>query len=131
MTVDANRPLLDLFAFQFTDEPWIVRANCNGVAEEKGNHDEFFSPVGATQLQAIHLYCRDCPVAWECLEYSVRLEMGFGIWGGIPPEDRHRLLQRNHWRTGTPRFRADWEITRSHIAERAQRVSIQRKKKAP
>lgn len=122
MTVEPNRPLLDHFAHQFTPEPWITQANCNGVSADRGDHDLFFSPRGATQLAAIHKFCEGCPVAWECLEYSVRLEMGHGIWGAMPPDDRHRLLKRHHWQIDSARFRQDWETARSRLAIRAERL---------
>ena len=36
--------------------------------------------------------CEKCPVKTECLEYAIRNKFKDGIWGGLSPTERHRLM---------------------------------------
>lgn len=36
--------------------------------------------------------CDTCEVKMECLEYAVRNKFKDGIWGGLSPTERHRLM---------------------------------------
>jgi WhiB family redox-sensing transcriptional regulator len=36
--------------------------------------------------------CEQCPVKIECLEYAIRNKFKDGIWGGLSPTERHRLM---------------------------------------
>lgn len=35
--------------------------------------------------------CSECPVKIQCLEYAMTNRIVFGIWGGLTPQDRHRM----------------------------------------
>jgi len=38
--------------------------------------------------------CRRCKVKQACLDYSIEVEEGHGIWGGLNELERKRLLRR-------------------------------------
>lgn len=38
--------------------------------------------------------CADCPVAFDCRQYSLDTRQGYGIWGGLSAEDRRQLRRR-------------------------------------
>jgi WhiB family transcriptional regulator, redox-sensing transcriptional regulator len=35
--------------------------------------------------------CADCPVSRECLDYAMRVNEPFGIWGGLTEAERRQL----------------------------------------
>ena len=38
--------------------------------------------------------CRRCKVQKQCLDYSIQVEEGHGIWGGLNELERKRMLRR-------------------------------------
>jgi WhiB family redox-sensing transcriptional regulator len=36
--------------------------------------------------------CEKCPVKKECLDYALVNKFKDGIWGGLSPTERHRLM---------------------------------------
>lgn len=65
---------------------WSERAAC--TPEDRS----FFYPEGspsvrAVQTRAAKRICRTCPVASECLEYSLVNE-AYGTWGGLTEVER-------------------------------------------
>lgn len=77
---------------------WVSRAACKGMADD-GN-DAFF-PENAGIPRAALAVCERCPVRGECLNTALRIEAGraarFGVWGGMTPKQRERLVK-----TGDP-----------------------------
>lgn len=66
---------------------WAHRAACLDADPEvffpeKGRRD------AADEAKAI---CAECPVAWECLEYALANNEGWGVWGGLSERERRRL----------------------------------------
>lgn len=39
--------------------------------------------------------CRACPVATDCLEYALRHDERYGIWGGLDPVERAALRRKS------------------------------------
>lgn len=37
--------------------------------------------------------CRRCEVRVQCLEYALETHEAFGVWGGLSPQQRERLLR--------------------------------------
>lgn len=37
--------------------------------------------------------CQACPVRAECLDYSIRAREEFGVWGGMTPRERKKVLK--------------------------------------
>lgn len=76
----------------YNKEKWTLHSACLDV-----DPDTFFPPEGMSE-QAQRKYeqvakeiCRFCPVAIQCLEYSLINNEMYGVWGGIGESDRRRL----------------------------------------
>jgi WhiB family redox-sensing transcriptional regulator len=73
------------------DETWRDFAACRQV-----DMDLFFSEArGGARLRDekdAKRTCRHCPVATECLEYSVQNCEPFGVWGGKTARERKKLM---------------------------------------
>ena len=74
--------------------PWVASAACHGQT------DLFFTDVGTgnghdrarrTREDAARAICAGCPVRGDCLEHALATREPLGIWGGLDPEQRHRL----------------------------------------
>lgn len=74
------------------EKSWRARAACRDM--EPG----FFFTAGAG-IEAAKRFCKACPVQQECLDDALALEevytARYGVWGGLGPQDRKRLL-RDH-----------------------------------
>jgi WhiB family redox-sensing transcriptional regulator len=71
------------------------RAACRGV-----DVAVFYNLTPANKEMALAL-CGECPVRAACLEYVMRWETGvakFGIWGGLTPEERRKLVKNGAWK---------------------------------
>jgi WhiB family redox-sensing transcriptional regulator len=60
----------------------MADANCRGV-----DADLFFPVPGETSSQA-KAVCAGCEVRAECLDYALRHDLRYGVWGGLTKEDR-------------------------------------------
>ena len=69
---------------------WFDDAACHGA-----DTDVFF-PLSATDEAAAEAkaICATCPVREECLEFALETRPPEGIWGGLTPIERHRLIRR-------------------------------------
>lgn len=67
------------------DRAWQSDAKCLGV-----NPDLFFPERGASTKEAKSV-CRECAVRDNCLEYAIRNNEKFGIWGGLSERERRRI----------------------------------------
>src|SRR4029434_5287962 len=65
--------------------PWQERARCR-------QHDPevFFTEKGGSSREAKRI-CADCPVRIECLNYALRRDERYGVWGGMSERERRRL----------------------------------------
>ena len=56
--------------------PWQERARCR-------EHDPeiFFPEKGGSSREAKRI-CAECPVRIECLNYALRRDERYGVWGG-------------------------------------------------
>jgi WhiB family redox-sensing transcriptional regulator len=66
-------------------EPWMDHALCAETDPEA-----FFPEKGCSTRPAKEV-CRSCPVTAECLEYSLRTDQRFGIWGGKSERERRKI----------------------------------------
>lgn len=88
---------------------WRHQAACTDV------DPELFFPVGrpgvtppeqdarTTRAKAV---CRGCPVKAECLTWALDHGDDYGVWGGMDPDERRALKQRQARRPGRPRREA-------------------------
>lgn len=81
---------------------WEHQAACRGADPEiffaeKSDH---------TAVTAAKSICATCPVTTQCLDYAIAGHERDGIWGGLLPHERRRLMpaRRPHRRArcGTP-----------------------------
>jgi WhiB family redox-sensing transcriptional regulator len=79
---------------------WQEKAKCLGMDIEV-----FFLPDNSRmqnkrlRIEEAKKVCRQCPVIQQCLEYSLRVEEPYGVFGGLSEEERRRVLLRT--RRGT------------------------------
>jgi WhiB family redox-sensing transcriptional regulator len=55
--------------------------------------EAFFPEKGGSTRDAKRI-CGQCNVRAECLEYALRNDERFGIWGGLSERERRRLKRR-------------------------------------
>lgn len=68
---------------------WEDQAACAGE-----DLDLFFPPTGGDSPALIgraKAICAGCAVRMECLEFAVRNDISYGVWGGLAPAERRRL----------------------------------------
>lgn len=70
-----------------------------GACKDYPRPDVFFNDDSAKPGAAVRrsvrearLVCAGCPVRQECLDYSIRADEPFGVWGGLDRWDRMHLL---------------------------------------
>lgn len=103
--------------FDFEPEPWIERAACRSVAQQRGDHDLFFEV--SHRLEGRDL-CFRCPVAHECLDYAQRLNIPFGMWGGLDADQR-RHTENQYGPVSHARGRAGHTLALNELRSRANR----------
>jgi WhiB family redox-sensing transcriptional regulator len=65
--------------------PWQERARCREYDPEV-----FFPEKGGSSREAKRI-CAECPVRIECLNYALRRDERYGVWGGMSERERRRL----------------------------------------
>ncbi len=55
---------------------------------------EAFFPEKAGSTRDAKRICAQCTVRAECLEYALKNDERFGIWGGLSERERRRLRRR-------------------------------------
>lgn len=92
--------------YQDEDRDWQQQAACRNAPPEL-----FFSqhdcdnmcapgcqgrkePGRHARIRAAKAYCDECPVAVDCLLWSIDTGQQFGIWGGVTERERRRLAKR-------------------------------------
>jgi WhiB family transcriptional regulator, redox-sensing transcriptional regulator len=75
---------------EFEDDPlaWQADALCSQTDPEA-----FFPEKGGSTRDAKRI-CGQCNVKAECLEYALKNDERFGIWGGLSERERRRLKRR-------------------------------------
>lgn len=66
-------------------EPWMDDAACAEIATEM-----FFPEKGGSTRDAKKV-CADCTVAAQCLDFAMRNDERFGIFGGLSERERRKL----------------------------------------
>jgi WhiB family redox-sensing transcriptional regulator len=71
------------------DPEWRERAICRGVDTETFYlQDRMRAARARAHEAAAKAVCAQCPVRQECLEYAVRNNELFGVWGGLTAAER-------------------------------------------
>lgn len=76
-------------------EGWMVQAAC------KDKDPDLFFPGEHEQrlTKAAREVCELCPVSVDCLEYAVKNNIKYGMWGGATEKQRRKVRRE---RTGSP-----------------------------
>ena len=53
-----------------------------------------FFPASDAHAGPAKEICASCPVREECLEFALETRPADGVWGGLTPIERHRLIRR-------------------------------------
>jgi WhiB family redox-sensing transcriptional regulator len=53
-----------------------------------------FFPTSDADADVAKAICAACPVRDECLEHALGTRQPEGVWGGLTPIERHRLIRR-------------------------------------
>ena len=90
---DAPGALLRALAGDVDDEEeeglgWQERALC-----AQTDPDVFFPEAGGSTGEAVQV-CRRCPVQPDCLTWALRHNEDYGVWGGLPEDERRSLKRR-------------------------------------
>lgn len=71
-------------------ETWRNLALCKGKTT-----NDFYPEMGvkgaAKQVKEMKMFCRECPVILDCLDYALENDEQFGIWGGMTPKERSKI----------------------------------------
>jgi WhiB family transcriptional regulator, redox-sensing transcriptional regulator len=82
-------PVVPLFADADDGQlSWQERALCSQTDPEA-----FFPEKGGSTRDAKKV-CSGCEVRAECLDYALRNDERFGIWGGLSERERRKLKKR-------------------------------------
>lgn len=75
-------------------ETWRELALC-----KDRNTNDFYPEMGvkgaAKQVREMKVFCRQCSVILECLDYAIENDEQFGIWGGMTPKERARIRRQS------------------------------------
>lgn len=69
---------------------WRDRAACLGLDVN------MFYPERGDATEEARAICHGCPVREDCLDWALRHEPDFGIWGGVGAVARGRIRGRAH-----------------------------------
>lgn len=80
---------------------WQARGAC------LDEHPEvmFPEPHDSDGIDAAVAVCGRCPVRAECLAWAWETNQRFGVWGGMPEEERHRRKRAHQRREARRRAR--------------------------
>lgn len=67
---------------------WQAEAVCRDL------DTELFFPVSESDAGPARAVCATCPVAEACLEFAIETRQSNGVFGGLTPTERHRLVRR-------------------------------------
>lgn len=75
---------------------WQKDGACVGM---KDADDLFFHPWNDTprarqdRERRAKAICNMCPVKQQCLDWSLKVQEPYGVWGGVGEDERRRLLR--------------------------------------
>jgi WhiB family redox-sensing transcriptional regulator len=74
--------------FTLTGQAWRLQAVCAETDPEL-----WFPGKGGSSEEAKKV-CRACPVRNECLDWALRTNEPYGVWGGLSTHERRKLMRR-------------------------------------
>ena len=67
---------------------WQAEAVCRDL------DTELFFPASESDAGPAQAVCATCPVAEACLEFAIETRQTSGVFGGLTPTERRRLVRR-------------------------------------
>lgn len=83
-TLRTRHRIEDVIDVPRDNEPWMHAGAC---VEMPARYDLFFPETKPKEREAKSI-CASCPVAYECLDFSIRSREVWGIWGGMTFDER-------------------------------------------
>jgi WhiB family redox-sensing transcriptional regulator len=74
---------------------WQQEANCLGQDPDLFHPSDYQSADNHAQVAAAKIFCNSCVVRDKCLDFALETKQGEGIWGGMTPPERGRILRRS------------------------------------
>jgi hypothetical protein len=117
----------DRVPLTITPEPWMEKALCRQV------HPDLHFPEGRqqrTQIRDAKNVCGRCEVAGACLDYALRNNEEWGVWGGLDERELRKLRQGvlGPVRTTKPRpqspVRSPWSAAEERLALRLEKDGL-------
>jgi len=81
----------------FVEERIGVTMQFHSKASCRGEHIDVFFPdnwKGVRSSRKAKAICSTCEVTHQCLQYALKNEIHHGVWGGLNPYERARLIGR-------------------------------------
>lgn len=69
----------------------LKQGKCHVSNRAKYGEPPNFFPTNGGGVVTAAKFCTDCPVRQECLEYALRENIEFGVWGGASERARARM----------------------------------------
>lgn len=78
------------FRLPFEDISWHDEAAC----QHKGNTIFFADPNSERkEIAEAKLICKGCEARWKCLEFAIKNDIQYGVWGGFTPTERNSYMK--------------------------------------
>ena len=99
---------------------WKIEGLCNEVGTEL-----FYPPNDDPDTERAKRICKRCTVIDQCLEYALKNNEPYGVWGGKTPAQRRRMrsAQRVHRRVETVKARQSEALRLSRSGLSAPQVA--------
>jgi WhiB family transcriptional regulator, redox-sensing transcriptional regulator len=103
--------------------PWQERARCREFDPEI-----FFPEKGGSSREAKRI-CAECEVRIQCLNYALRRDERYGVWGGMSERERRRLKRMASWawKGGDHGYSAEEEVVGAEEDRWPEEVDRQKK----
>jgi WhiB family redox-sensing transcriptional regulator len=79
---------------------WYADAACRDI------DTTVFFPASDAKAEEAKAICAACPVREACLDFAIETRQPEGVWGGLTPIERHRLIRRRQKALRKERARA-------------------------
>lgn len=87
-----NDTLIELpFLTNWGDDTWRSDAACRG-SQLKYFFPDKTSSITYFQVNSAKKICITCPVRVPCLKFAVENNLVFGVYGGVSPRDRRKMV---------------------------------------
>jgi WhiB family transcriptional regulator, redox-sensing transcriptional regulator len=77
--------IIEALGWEHEPTPWARHAAC------AGSHPDLWFPDRGQNIGPAKAVCAVCPVRLECLDYALRWDIRFGVWGGLSEQERRRI----------------------------------------